>query len=259
MRRFLIGFAALALVAGACGDDSETTTGSGGDGLGGRTFLSTESTHALVDGTQVRLQFGDDGPLSATAGCNHLLGEVTSTDDGVLDVGPMGGTEMGCDPDRHAQDEWLMAFLGSSPAWSLDGDTLTLTGETDTLVLVDRMVADPDRPLEGTTWNVDGIIDGDSVSSVPGAAAAWLTIAEGRISGDAGCNTFSGPVVIRDGELEVRGVEATLKGCDDERGELEASVFAVVRSGQVRYEIEAARLTLTGDDGRGLVLVAAEP
>jgi len=255
MRRLLLAIAALTFVVGACGDDSETSTGSGGGSLGGRTFLSSESTHALVDGTRVRLEFRDD-ELRAHAGCNHLFGEVTSTADGVLSVGQMGGTEMGCDPDLHAQDEWLVAFLTSEPAWSLDGDTLTLTGETDTLVLLDREVADPDRPLEGTTWTVDGIIEGDAVSSVPQGAAATLTIADGRISGEAGCNSFSGPVEIRDGEIVITGLESTLKACEDARGELEEAVFAVLGAERIGYEIEAARLTLTGDGGRGLVLLA---
>ncbi|HEX7095900.1 MAG TPA: META domain-containing protein [Acidimicrobiales bacterium] len=257
MRRFLLTVAALALLASACGDDSETSTSSGGDGLTGRTFVSRESTHALVEGTHVRLHFRDDGSLDANAGCNHLLGEVVSMSDGVLTVGSMGTTEMGCDPALRAQDEWLMAFLTSSPAWSREGDTLTLTGETDTLVLLDREVADPDRPLEGTTWVVDAIVDGDTVASVPQGAAATLVFAAGQVSGDAGCNELSGPATIEGGAIEIGEIVSTDMACDEPAMMLEEAVLARLR-GTVRYEIDAARLTLTAEDGRGLVLFADE-
>lgn len=260
MRRFVFVLAVLGLLVAACGDDSETSTGAVGDELAGRTFLSTESTRPLVDGTRIRLELGEDGSLRANAGCNHLLGDVTSTDDGVLVVGLMGGTEMGCDPALHAQDEWLMSFLTSSPAWSLDGDTLTLDGETDRLVLVDREVADPDRPLEGTTWKVDGIIDGYTVSTVPGAPAvgATLVLSDGRVEADADCNAISASVEVRDRELRITDAMKTEMFCGAERAALEDAIFAVLSAERVEYEIEAGRLTLTTDDGRGLMLVAGE-
>ena len=39
----------------------------------------------------------------------------------------------------------------------------------------DREVADPDRPLEGTRWVVDGIVAGDAVLSIPAGVTAALT------------------------------------------------------------------------------------
>ena len=41
----------------------------------------------------------------------------------------------------------------------LDGDRLTLHSAATTIQLVDRRVADPDRPIEGTVRQLDGIID----------------------------------------------------------------------------------------------------
>ena len=47
-------------------------------------------------------------------------------------------TEMGCDPARHDQDDWLFAFLGSSPTVALGGDRLTLRSGTTAITLLDR-------------------------------------------------------------------------------------------------------------------------
>ena len=53
----------------------------------------------------------------------------------------MTQTEIGCDPPRHDQDEWLSGFLTSSPTVTLSGNELTLTKDTTTIELVDREVA----------------------------------------------------------------------------------------------------------------------
>ena len=74
-------------------------------------------------------------------------------------------TEMACPGGRMEQDTWVADFLSAGPRMSLDGDQLTLTGSTITMVLTDRRVVDPDRPLAGTRWVVDTIFQGDTASS----------------------------------------------------------------------------------------------
>ena len=44
---------------------------------------------------------------------------------------------------------------------------MTLTKDGVTLTLTDSEVANPDRPLEGTTWAVNGLIANEAVSSMP--------------------------------------------------------------------------------------------
>lgn len=245
-------FAALALLtlAAGCGSD-ETAVG---DGLTGRTFLSDRVTgHELVPGTHLRLQFRDDGTVNVNTGCNHLFGELT-IDDEVLEVSSMGGTEMGCDPPRHQQDEWIADFLGAGPTWELAGDTLTLSSGDTVVVLTDRDVADPDRPLLDTEWVLDGIVDDDTVSSVPGEVRATLHVADERI-GFRVCNEGSGDLTLGEGELTIGTMEQTHMACDPTTMEVEAAVIAALQ-GRIAFDIEAATLRLTHPDGHGLVLRA---
>ena len=247
----------LLLLVGGCGDDART----GGDGeLTGRTFLSESITEAgqdreLVAGTRISLDFTTDGQVSANAGCNHLFGEVTITSER-LEVGPMGGTEMGCDPQRHAQDEWLMGFLQSSPTWLLDGDRLTLTaGETE-IVLLDREVADPDRPLQGTRWLVDTIISGDAASSMWAGTegSAWFVVVGERFTASSGCRYFEGNVEVGEDTLRFGEVVQTDPMCGEEYREVDDAMQAIF-GGEVEYSIEAGRLTFTqsgGEVGLGL-------
>jgi heat shock protein HslJ len=229
-----------------------------GAGVEGREFLSTSVTEdgapmALVAGTRIRLAF-TDGQLAASAGCNSIGGDYR-IEDGVLVFEGGGMTEMGCDPDRSAQDEWLVALLGSRPTAVLDGADLVLTSGATSVALTDREVAEPDLPLTGTTWTVDTIITGDAASSVPvGAVATFTFSADGRVEVRTGCNTGSGTYEANDDQLRFTGVAVTEMACDGAAGALEAAVLPILGADAVQYTIDASRLTLqAGDDGLGLV------
>jgi heat shock protein HslJ len=240
----VVSLASAALLA-ACGDDGSAATSSE---PWGRTFLA--------DGPPpLRVVFSDDQRVSAVAECNHIAGSA-SIEDGALRVDEWSITEMGCDPERHAYDEWLLGFLTSSPAVALDGDTLTLSSGSDTLVLTDREVADPDRPLEQTRWLVDGLVSGDAVSSVPaGADDAFVVFSPGRVEGSTGCNSFGADTTIDGDEIEVGPMTSTKVACDGAAMAVEDAIFATL-TGTVRYEITGAQLTLSGPDGNGVLLRA---
>jgi hypothetical protein len=61
-------------------------------------------------------------------------------------------------------------------AASLNGSELSLTGGGVTLDLVDRRIADPDRPLVGTTWHLDGVSTADTATPCSAWAAVTLRI-----------------------------------------------------------------------------------
>jgi heat shock protein HslJ len=165
------------------------------EGLDGRTFLSTAiDGRALVAGSRVRLTF-DGGSIGASAACNSMGGPY-AVDGGVLRAPQLATTEMACDPALMAQDQWLASLLDGA-AITLDGDTLTLAKDGVTVTLVDREVADPDRPLEGTSWVVEGLVSGESVSSIPVGVRASLTFSDGQVAVQV-CNTGSGPATVGD-------------------------------------------------------------
>jgi heat shock protein HslJ len=250
-------------VAGCGGDDDDTATGDGSSGaadqLAGRTFQSSAVTEdgqprPLADGTQIRLRF-DDGRVSADAGCNTMTGTVEITDDRLV-IDEMGMTAMGCEPPLGDQDEWLQGVLFGDPGYTLDGAELRLESGTTVIELTDREVADPDRPLEATTWALDGIVDGDAVSSVPAGGGATVVFADGQVSVDVeGCNQGGGDATIGDGTIELGALRTTRIACPSPAAEIETAVTAVL-DGEITYAIEADVLTLTHPSGRGLTLRA---
>lgn len=242
----------LLLALTGCGNESDA-----GGSLSGKSYLSTSVTEngkpkQLAPKTQVRLQFHDDGRLSADAGCNSMQGPV-STDDGKLSVKDLAMTEMGCDGPRHAQDEWLAKVLQGGPTWKLEADKLTVTAGTSTLVLQDRETANPDRELDGARWVVESLIKGETAAHPMGSEKAHLTISGERVTGSTGCNDFQG-IVARTGDTLTFGeLGTTRKACQGDEATLEKAVLDVLK-GEVTFKIEANRLQLRAADGSGLDL-----
>lgn len=254
--------AAVVLVGAACGGDDGDS--SSAPPLNGRTFVTTAAADVegatLVPGSAIRVSFDDEGTsLSAHAGCNSM-GGGWSLDGDTLVVGDMFQTQMACEDALMDQDSWLVALLTSGPTLTLAGDTLTIRGEGAGLVLTDRRVADPDRPLVGTRWEVDTLISNEAASSMPIGVVASLTFDdEGRVAVEAGCNTGSASAEIDTdaARIALGPLGLTRMMCEPDPMAVEAVVTSIF-DGTVTYTIEADRLQIrTDDDQRGLGLVAS--
>jgi len=249
-----LGILSLALVG--CGDgegpDSKGQTGLAAEcrapckapQLDKRAFL-LESAQGFepLTGSTVRLSF-HDGSLSLGAGCNSLGGEF-SLANGRLVLREGGITEIGCDPQRQAQDEFLWSFVESSPQLELDGSTLTLSGASAVLVFRDRELADPDRPLVATRWTIDTFLANDSASNLPGPLAPTLLFdADGSLHFETGCNSGVGKYTVAGDQLTTTQVGSTNRACSGPPAAAEEHILKVLREGTLSFEIDAGRLTL---------------
>lgn len=255
MRHLAFSLLAATILLAACSSAGGAVSPSPANAsLDSRTFLSTAvQGQTLVPGSTVRLSF-KDGQLGINAGCNHM-GGAYSIVDGKLKTGQMMMTDMACQEPLMKQDTWVSAFLDRATVM-LAGDTLTLKNGDVTMTLTDREVADPDRPLVGTKWVVDGIISGDAVSSVPVGVTAGLVITGDTMQVDTGCNTGSAPVQVTATTMTIGPMMLTKKACQANEGAMEAAVVSAL-TGEVTYSIEADRLTITSKSGAGLMLRAA--
>lgn len=135
----------LALLAGsvACsGGTDAAPAGTGSQSPAGHSYESTTVQGPGIPGDgPLRLTFGADGNLSANAGCNTVMGQADLTDH-TLRTGALASTRMACVGDRAGADEWNTSFLQAAPAWTLDGETLTLKTADRTVTLRET---EPDR------------------------------------------------------------------------------------------------------------------
>ncbi|WP_198037048.1 META domain-containing protein [Nocardia sp. BMG51109] len=223
----------------------------------GRTFVSTEVEGTPIPGGgPLELRFAD-GRVSATSGCNTSSGPVAFEGD-VLRVSGLASTLMACPDERAGADDWQNRLLQSGPRWKLSGDTLTLTGSTATVTLLDKKAARPDRSLTGTTWVVTALLrpEGQVRSRALDEARPTLTIApDGQVSGSAGCNRMTGHADIAGAEATFR-IATTRMACPPEVMEVERQVLEAL-DGKTSATVDADTLTLrNAADDTGLILHA---
>jgi heat shock protein HslJ len=258
-----LGVALALLVLTGCGDrGAGGSTGRTDLHLDGTSWIATSVTEdgadrPLVAGSTLRVDFSD-GSIAVNAGCNHLHGDYRLTGDR-LAVGALASTEMGCDQPLMDQDAWLSRTVLATPLTAtVSGDTLTLSRPGLELVLTDRRVASPDVPLQGTTWQLDGIREGDAISTVPaGVRRPTLTIEpDGTVVLHTGCNSGGGTATVHGSTITFGPVITTKMACADPAGrQTEVAVLAVL-DGAVTWSISERSLRLTHGD-RGLVYRAA--
>ncbi|MGQ0837753.1 META domain-containing protein [Actinokineospora sp.] len=251
---------ALGLVLAGCGQRPDAVgpgapaigTADGGAELRGKTFVSTAVTdqgqpRTMAEGTKVELKFTADGLLNANAGCNMLTGPVR-LDRGTLTMTDLSITDLGCDPVRHQQDEWLSAFLDAKPSWKVAGEELSLSTPTGAIVLAQQRAL----PLIGTQWQVDTLVDGQTAGSVP--AGATFVFSADKVTITGLCNLREVPYQAAGTTLTFELGPMTLMACAPEIMTVESAAVAAF-SGAATYRIETNTLTITNGD-KGLRLLA---
>ena len=246
------------LVLASCAAPGTGPAGPGDEWPGERTFVATSVTEngqpkAIVEDSQITVSFRADGRVGANAGCNSMSG-TGRVESGRLVINDLAMTEMACSGGLMEQEAWVADLLVSRPTLQLSGDELTLAGETITLVLRDREVVDPDRPLMGTAWTVTTVYAGDSASSSLHPVPAVLTIEpSGRFTATTGCvgGELRGTAAVSGSSLTFTVTEQ--QPCLGGSNEVDEAVRATL-TGTLTYEIEADQLRLLRPNGDGLGL-----
>ncbi|HZX08268.1 META domain-containing protein [Kribbella sp.] len=242
----------------------------------GKTYVSTAITEdgvprQLAPGTRIRLGFArapskNEGEprvwdiLRAHCGCNSMGTSVAAGElltGGHLSIPGVGGTQVGCRPPLRDQEEWLKTFLTSTPSWRLNGDELTLAAGGTTITLLDRKLAEPDFPLEGTRWKViTTITNADLRQGFQFSGQAWLSFDNGRVSGWTGFNDLSGTFTRNNTELSFSDVSITDRPCSPEVETFRTAIRATLGPA-VAYSIDHDQLVLLAPSGIGLDLTAS--
>lgn len=242
------------MLASAC-----SSAASSADAIEGNEYWSTSvdrdgAPYPLVADTRITLRF-DDGSLQARAGCNSIGGAYSVQND-ELQVANLSMTEMGCEPARQAQDDFLIAVLSASPALTVDGDSLRLETASASIDLIDAAIANPDQPLEGTLWEIDGFLSGDTASSFATDVRGTVRIENGAMELFDGCASTELPIEIVDGELRFSPVGMPpVEDCDAPPG-YRQSIYTAFSRGSLAYDIDGTNLTLATPDNVGFTLKA---
>lgn len=197
----------------------------------------------------------DGGLVTGTAACNGYGGDVT-WGDGEIAIDGIGMTEMGCEAPVQALEQAFLSSLVAVEAYDVDGDRLELVAPDGTWTF-DRLPEVPTAELVGTTWVVDGYLDGDAVSNEPGMDHAFVELsADGTVVGATNCRQLSGTWIDVGGEILFDSFGADGE-CPPEGGDLDGRIIGVLGDG-FRPAIDGDRLTVTSQGGVGLTFRAGD-
>ncbi len=197
-----------------------------------------------VDAATATISFADTA-VSGSTGCNRFTG--TYAQDGAAVTVSVGGvTKMACPGLLQDQESAVLSDLGKVATASQHGTSLTLADSSGATLLTYEQAA---SDLEGTSWQATGINNGTGgVQSDADTSSVTATFgADGTLSGNGGCNTYSATWVVSDPDgLTVGPVAATQMACD--LIETEQRYFQALEQ-VATYRIEGDTLTLRDAQG----------
>lgn len=196
-----------------------------------------------VAGSRIDIVF-ENGRVSGSSGCNSYAGSYV-LDGSALGIGPLASTRKACSPALMTQESEYQRILKAVETFTLSGDTLRLSGPAGTLEF-----ASEGEPSVIGTWTMTGYNNGKSaVVSRKTDSSVTAVFAGGRVSGSAGCNTFSGLFQVSGAEVTIGPLVATQKMCVDADVMLQERLYLKALQAATTFELRGDTLRLRDADG----------
>jgi heat shock protein HslJ len=104
------------------------------------------------------------------------------------------------------------------------------------------------NPLDGTSWQVTGYYVGNAVASPIVGTTLTMRFAGNQISGNGGCNNFSGTYSVSGSNIWISDLSSGMMACDSGVMQQENDFLAALRS-SATSQFDGNQLTLRRGDG----------
>jgi heat shock protein HslJ len=221
----------------------------GGD-LTGKVWALTElKGNPPVAGTGISAEFTADGKVAGSAGCNRYSGTYTVSGSNITFSTQMAMTMMMCEQAVMDQETAYMQALSEAKSFAVTGDQLTLSGGDGNPLAVYKAQS---QDLAGSNWEVSAYNNGKQavVGVLEGTTLTASFGTDGNLSGNSGCNTFSGAYKVTGDQITIGPLASTMMMCSEPEGVMdqEGQYLAALQSA-AKYQIEGNVLQLrTSDD-----------
>ncbi len=226
-------------------------TGVAGAALEGREWLLTE----MSDGSEMFVIPPDiratltlvDGVAVGQSGCNTFNGPYTVTGDEIV-FGRLATTLTVCGDEAMLVESNYTQALSFVARFGVRDTGLLLVSPPGAPLLA--YVPAPARALDGT-WTVTAI-QNDQGAIVPPVESSTLSTtfaADGTLSGDDGCNDFTGTWVAQGPRIVIGGLAGTRAACPEETLADQEEQFLAALQASTMWTTTDTELTFRGDNG----------
>jgi heat shock protein HslJ len=251
----VVGVVGGAFVVGA--SEASAASGVTSSGLEGPTWiLDQEASNLEVIAPQyvVTATF-DNGKLSGSSGCNRYNTTYTARGSRLRVSSNIASTLIACNQDSSNVESSYIARLPTARSFSIRGDRLTVRTATKGADLVYRALSA--RALHGD-WIVTSYFRPGAVVSVIAGTTITARFNRTTISGDAGCNSYSGPYKTDATKIRIGPVAATQRACAEASVTQQESEYLAALDTVRTFSIDAHGATLFRADG-GIAVTMARP
>jgi heat shock protein HslJ len=204
---------------------------------------------AALPSSGATLQLGN-GEAGGVSFCNQYFGTYRLTGAAIVFEG-LGGTEMACEPDVMVAERAYLYALGTVDTAAVGADDLVLSGD-DVRLRFTPVAPVPDSPLESTRWMLETLVQGEAASSTLGEPALLLLTPTAVRRRPPAAGRSPAPGWSRTACSSSTSCSPTAASArPTSRPRTRSSPGSWAPAPQVA--IAENRLTLTVDDGRGLV------
>lgn len=244
--------AVVAMVALGCSDSDDNNSSGGSSGgnvqlVDTQWVLDQEASTLEVIAPQARVTATFDGSrMSGTGGCNNYSTSYT-LDGSKMTIGPVASTLIACPPPASNVEAAYSERLPQVRSYAISGPTLTLTTSTRGADLVYRALGEGEA-LNGE-WEATSFFRPGAITSVITGSTITATFDNGKLSGNAGCNTYNATYEVDGSKIAIGPIASTRRAClDGLVATQEAEYLAALELART-YSLGANGLTLLRDGG----------
>ena len=211
-----------------------------------RSEMSDDSVVTVPDPSKYSVTFTSDGRLMVQADCNRAVG--TYTREGAQLTMRLGPTTLAaCPPDSLSPQ--FLRDLGDVVTFVFDGEQLVLNLKVDSGNMI--FSGQPPASLTGSQWRVIAVNNGRGgvASLVPDTQLTAMFGTDGRVSGNTGCNMFSGPFTVSGSSLTIGNLISTRRACLSDAANQQETAFLSALGNVTEYRLTGDRLTLVDASG----------
>jgi heat shock protein HslJ len=188
----------------------------------------------------------DGQTVSGETTCNSYNAPYTTRGRRMTIDSAIATTLRACAPGPTAAERAYLSKLPDVNRFAIDGRRLSLSRGNRVLLRYHAPV--PAKAIVGR-WRVTSYYTGTAVQSVSGGATLTANFSRRDVSGDGGCNAFSGPYETTGTQIRIGPLAATLRLCGNATlDDQETNYFAALDLA-TSFRVSGTRLDLFRADG----------
>jgi heat shock protein HslJ len=241
---YALAVVALPLLMAACGSSG------GGSGTSGSSVALEGTNWVLTSGVSLGVPLAGvtvnleltSGSASGNSGCNqyHAPYQLSGSK---LTIGPqIATTQMACGPAQTAVERAYLDRLPKVASFSIKAGTLTLLDQGGA-PLLEFTASTGGTGLAGA-WNVISYYTGTAVQSVTGGVEITAEFSTTAVSGNTGCNSYGGSVVINGNTIRIGPLTSTLIACPTEELSTQEHQYLAAVQLATTFKVTGNRLDL---------------